>query len=514
MAARYTPSWSSGGGRGQKGGGAWGRSVGVESGVFNRAACAALACEPEVLPCATYSYVAKSPGTIDVVCPAWSVRRLRALPGPPCSIDLSLERGLAALQGEDGGFEVTPELCALLGLEEIGSALALAEEADARALGALLALKAVDHYKGAQLSSALAAVRHRAEGLVCSCLGLEPDALRAELDAVGAAAGAAAKGALPAAAAAALDANFAPHGRWSFFELWPRLLPEETLEALRLEGGVLCPRFFLVDLACAPWSPYDVDKSYPLVRCGPRLFVGQPASDDGGGRDAMRQGRQLEAALLTFGWLEEDHVITEVRLPGARVVFSAAPDGLEGEGEAVALEPLAAFDDEAYEAEGYSLAEVFPAAASGHGDRSCRLWRAPLPPAPPEAFVEVKKTTHLNGRPGEFKLLKFWLQAALMRCGAVVVATTDGSQDGDTVREVRRLPLKELAARVESRSVWGALSGMLRHVLAGTAEADGAWTLRVRKERDLRSAVRLELSRGWRGEEDPRSILERVARCF
>lgn len=33
-------------------------------------------------------------------------------------------------------------------------------------------------------------------------------------------------------------------------------------------GGILCTRFFLVDLAAAPWSPYEIDKSYPLFRWG------------------------------------------------------------------------------------------------------------------------------------------------------------------------------------------------------------------------------------------------------
>ena len=40
------------------------------------------------------------------------------------------------------------------------------------------------------------------------------------------------------------------------------------LGILQEVGGILCTRFFLVDLAAAPWSPYEIQKSYPLFRWG------------------------------------------------------------------------------------------------------------------------------------------------------------------------------------------------------------------------------------------------------
>eukprot|EP00928_Gymnodinium_smaydae_P021619 TRINITY_DN18458_c4_g1_i1.p1 TRINITY_DN18458_c4_g1~~TRINITY_DN18458_c4_g1_i1.p1 ORF type:complete len:469 (+),score=72.60 TRINITY_DN18458_c4_g1_i1:104-1408(+) len=316
---------------------------------------------------------------------------------------------------------------------------------------------------------------------------------------------------LPEGVAEALRANFAPPARWSFFELWARMLPSDTIEGLREDGGVLCPRFFLVDLAAATQSPYDIDKSYPLVRHGKCLFVGQPPMDDNGSRDAMRQGRHLEAKIISFAWLEEDHVLTEVFLPGVRAIFSAAPDAVAG--DFAEEQPLAEGDVESYRAAGYSLAQSF-ALMSGKHER-CRLWTSDRKPVPAESYVEVKKTTHLNGSPGKFKMLKFWLQAALMRCGAVVVALTEGSEDGDVVKHLHRYDTEDLAARVDGRRVWGSLAEMLQYIVSETNSKDGQWTLKVQKAHGLNASVKLTLSYGWSHiAEDTSSVLEHINSFF
>ena len=318
----------------------------LSPGEFDWASAAALAEDPRVTTSASYSYVAKSETSVDVVSPAWPVRRLRPLqPLRDCSLDLSLARGLAGLQGDGGGFEPVPQLVQVLGLADAASAMQLAGRDDAPLCCTLLALKTIAVFGGERPSEQLRAVRARAEGFACSWLGVEAEALGASLEDLSAG-----ESALPTEAQEVLRGHFTPHLRWSFFELWERLLSAEVAQALRRQGGFLCPRFFLVDLATAPLSPYDIDKAYPLVRCGGRVFVGQPPGSEGMAHDSMRQGRQLEASLVTFPEVEEDHVLVEVRLPRARAVFSAAPDAVEG--PEAQLEPL---QEGGYPAAGYAL---------------------------------------------------------------------------------------------------------------------------------------------------------------
>ncbi|CAE8679635.1 unnamed protein product, partial [Polarella glacialis] len=126
----------------------------------------------EVVASASYSYVSKSPAALDVVSPAWSVRRLQKLPAMGSHLlDLSLERGLAALQASDGGFELTAEFVAVVGLGQPAPVLANAQHADARLCGALLALKTVAVYKGSQPPPGLQEVCRRAEAFACGHLG-------------------------------------------------------------------------------------------------------------------------------------------------------------------------------------------------------------------------------------------------------------------------------------------------------------------------------------------------------
>ena len=68
-----------------------------------------------------------------------------------------------------------------------------------------------------------------------------------------------------------------------------------------------CQGFFLVDLAAAAWSPYEIEKSYPLFFKDQMLYMGQlPEGFAVETNDGMRQGRQLESA-----WVENSHVEEE-----------------------------------------------------------------------------------------------------------------------------------------------------------------------------------------------------------
>lgn len=432
--------------------------------------------------------------------PAWSVRTLQEpLPLP---IDLSLERGLAALQQPDGGFDLCEALAAVLGLPAAGSTLAAAaggsDALTLRVVGALLALKTAAFYKSEGWSPGLQQVCRRAEAICCQQLGLSPQALWAALEALrpgGCEATPQESGPLPELAVALIQEAFHPEGGWGVFDAWVQLIPAEAALALRdAELVLLCPRFFVVDLACAPLSHYEVEHRYTLYRKGNLLFVGRNASEEETAHDAMRQGRQLEAAAVQFGWTEEDRVLTELRLGGLHVIYAAAPDALEAAAP-VAAAPPSPGDVLAYEDAGYVLESEFP--VQDHAGRPVgRLWRSTAcEPPRAEAYWEVKKTTHLNGAPGEFKRLKYWLQAALMGCAGALVATTEGAADPDVVCRWRRLSLAELAKGLPVERVWANLLAMLRHIAEATAPQDGPCLMSLQKARGPGAPVRLGLQK-------------------
>lgn len=470
-------------------------TVALPKGHFSRDAAPPLREEPKANVIASYTYVANTTEVLDVFCPAWCTRTLKESCLAEKSVDLSLERGLAAMQGDDGGFAVNTELFSLLGLGHAASVLALAGEEDARTYGAILALKTVVVYRPGGCSPKLIDICKRAENLVFQTWGFEPATLYQALQSIEDP-----EWQFPEKVVAAFKLNFATPVRWSFFEMWSRLLPDATRDALLNTGGVCCPRFFLVDMATAPFSFHESEKVFPLLRKDRCLFVGQPPGETGSMHDVMRQGKQLEAAIVAHGWLEEDHLLTQLQLPDALAIYSAAPDALEVfEERCFAQEaPLEAGNTDAYEEAGYLCEETFP--HHTEAGKSCRLWRSDIYPEPDQdVFIEVKKTTHLNGNPGRFKLLKYWIQAALAGCGAVVVATTEGSVDGERVTDMQRLSLQELAARVgdDAGRMWANLNEMLKYIFAETATEDGQWTLRFQKPRGPDAALSIRLTRGW-----------------
>merc|ERR1712232_895694 len=104
-----------------------------------------------------------------------------------------------------------------------------------------------------------------------------------------------------------------------------------------------------------------------------------------------------------------------------------------------------------------------------------------------------------------------------MGCGSVVVATTEGSADGDTVHHVERFSLNDLERRLDAKRVWGGLAAMLQHILAETAAGEGAWTLSMRKARGQGAVVNVAFKRGWEKtccEDDPACVTARAGEFF
>lgn len=449
--------------------------------------------------CITTCTFLHGPGAVDVLVPAWSTRCLTR--PAPRSVDLSLSRSLAALQEEDGSFVPCPALAAALGLRNPGilvGAAAGGDTAGGRLAGALLVLKTARKYRR-DLEEPLEQICGGAFAYCCRCLGMSKAKVRSLLDAVEEPS--ADLRLLPGEAVSILRANFGHCVLWSQCELWVRLLPRATQRALQQWGGLLCPRNFLVSLATASSNPHDLCETYLAYRQGGKLFVGTLAGDTdrpSGVHDALRQGRHLEAALVSFGWLEEDRVLTELTLPcGVRAYYAAAPDALEDEAD-TAVAPLEPGDEAAYAAAGYELQEEEEAAAA-LGQPRVRVWRASgRAAAESSRYAEVKKAARLaSGRKGEHQRAKYWAQAALAGCGSVWVATTDGS-DSETVTAVRRFGLDELMGN--PAALWADLQERLGRILSSTCDSEGRWTVKLTKSGCNRPAVQVQP--GWSGHED------------
>lgn len=435
----------------------------------------------------------RSPDTIDVLTPSWSVRQLRN--PSPHQVDLSLPRSLASLQADDGGFDLCPELCAALGLRDSNTVLESAahDPVIGRLAGALLVLKTAATYRGESWEPPLERICCRAAAHCCQLLNISEIQLWALLEHVED--HTANLQPFPTNAIEALRANFGTQVLWSQSDLWVRLLSQKTQKLLHHKGGVICPRNFLVDLATVTLCPHECSSSYLLYKHEGKLFVGTLAEDHCH-HDPLRQGRQLEAAVVSFGWLDEDRVLMELTLPnGMMACYAGAPDAL-AEDQKVALAPLSPGDETAYAAAGYELGETIE---SVHGEPRLRIWRAPgRASVASSGYVEVKKTTHLQGRTGEYKRAKYWVQAALAGCGGVFVATTDKSRDGDIATTFQRFGLQELMTTVMNPSaIWLDLTRHLEHVMTLIGDRDGAWTLCLSNHKN--APVTLEVYPGWAG---------------
>lgn len=94
-------------------------------------------------------------------------------------------------------------------------------------------------------------------------------------------------------------------------------------------------------------------------------------------------------------------------------------------------------------------AEAFPYPTE---PKTCRIWRSQKKSgldAPLSAYIEIKKTTHLNGLNGAYKLLNYWLQAALMKAGAVCVAFADDATG--VVSHGQKFSLRQLEVEIQER---------------------------------------------------------------
>jgi len=269
------------------------------------------------------------------------------------------------------------------------------------------------------------------------------------------------------------------------------LLSKAARRKLQSRGGVICPRNFLFELATVSRDMPDRRSMYFLYRQKGQLFVGTVAKE-GVCVDAMRQGRHLEAAVVSFGWLEEDRVVMELTLPnGMLACYAGAPDAAVG--EAVPGESLVPGDEAGYATAGYELSEVHDGAMGGE----VRVWRA-AGASFARNFLEVKKTTHLRGAAGDQKRAKYWMQATLGACASVLVATTADSHDGHTA-SLTQYTLDELEATLPNPAdMWSDLVQHLGDIMKATRE-DGAWTLIVSKSKRRRESVTLEVKPDWRG---------------
>lgn len=450
--------------------------------------------EPEIRRSATLTCL-RSADVVDVLTPAWSVRQVCSF--LPEAIDLSLSRSLTPLQSEDGGFELSRELVAALGLRDPMVVIEASGSESSRLIGSLLVLKTAAVYCSNSWDLCL---DHICSGAMEHCrqhLGITESRLWDLIQQVEDATVDVAP--LPRQAVALLRANFGSRVLWSQCDLWMRLLTPAAKSRLQHSGGVLCPRNFLVDLATVSRCPHNFHSTYLLYMQDGRLYVGTVAADHEL-HDALRQGRQLEAGVVSFGWLEEDRVLTELMLPnGLLACYSGAPDALAEYAETAAV-PLTAGDEAGYRAAGYELQED-TGATSEAGPR-IRFWRALnlKNHASSGAYVEIKKTTNLKGAGGEYKRSKYWMQAALAGCAGVLIATTEHSEDGTTASTFQRLSLEDLASTVRDHTtIWSDLAAQLAHIMAITQKGEGAWTLSLRKSKG--EAVDLKLHRGWTGDE-------------
>eukprot|EP00439_Symbiodinium_sp_Y106_P079161 s1627_g17.t2 len=423
----------------------------------------------------SYSYVFPAEGRIDVLTPAWHCRALRR----PERTPLGLAEALIPLQLPSGGFKITAFLLAAAGASETGPALAMVGSEDEEALGALLVLKAAAQFLGRGGSAWAGDAECEAMCRRCEVLvGLTPRP--AELETI-----------------AARCLNLLK-GRWSFFELWERLLPQEVVRPLRQRGGILCTRFFLVDLASAAWSPYEVDKKVPIFRQGDLLYVGQAPQDfESDNHDAMRQGKHLEGALVEYSEVEEEKILMALELPsGQQVIYAAAPDAFDTSvAQAEARDPL--LGDRDYQQAGYSWRTAF----TRDDGAECHIWSQDVHETgmktdltlPLSSYVEIKKTTHLNGLNGAFKLMKFWLQVALCRAGCALVGLAEGSV-APVVESFLRMTEADMEWRMKEafddmicERAWGALLQSLAQLLAETS--DGQCLVQLWKARGFGSPV-------------------------
>ncbi|CAJ1382638.1 unnamed protein product [Effrenium voratum] len=459
--------------------------------------------EPKIHFLASYSYTEKSMDSMRVVSPAWPVRKILWQGQRSVHIDLSLARGLSRLQLATGAFQLTPDFTRVLGLASAQSALDFAGP-NSDVVAALLVLKTMMEFQPLNGQEVLRGIEDKALKFCCSSLHLLPEEV---LQAIAELKGPTFE-CLPGREA--LLENFEARDRWSFYELQVRLIPEAWRETAR--ASIFCARYFLVDLASAPLDFFEVDKSYRLLRQGDLIFVAAASESKdrmSSGRDALRQGHHFEASIVSDHWLEEDHLITCLELGDVRAIYSAAPD---------AVDPRWSRDNffgrgaSSYAGLGYEACEVLPPIMSNgcQVNPSCELFQAQpgrtaATGVQPQHFVEVKKTTHLNGRPGLFKKLKFYAQAKLMNCGGVVVGLTDGSE-GDTVLAVEYFSVEDLVSAVGAglcRRMWATLAELLRRVRretratgASATSAWGAWTVTLRKDRGC-APVELRVTQGW-----------------
>jgi len=422
-----------------------------------------------------------------VTVPACGPRRMRRGVAERVPVDLAFDRLLAPLQRGDGGFPITEALISGLGLSETQDAMKYSGLDCSPVVGTLLVMLTFEICKPMQSPLASHIVSRATDFLASSAAGALEAARRGDYSS------------LPGGDA--IKSNFQDDGQ-SRYTLWATLA--RMTERSWQRGTIVCPRYILVELGAALVSHYDVDVSWQVVVERGVAFFSRGDSFPG---DWMRQGYVFEAAVVDEYLAKEDRLLAELRLPRCNFVYSAAPDAVtedngitsrsdsEAEERVVfvrkggrteadnvtqaahrGLDKEEAGDHENEEEEKDQEQEnieddrlpdshVFGSCATpaerlvcavpdANGATKLLTVAVRHPIRPRRKYVEVKKTTHLHGRAGDLKRLRYWLQARLADIQHVVVGCT--LQEPLVVNEITEFSTKELAPPEEGR-LWSGL---------------------------------------------------------
>jgi len=428
-----------------------------------------------------------------IVAPGCSPRRLLPAPKRRIPVELSFDQLIAPLQNSDGGFPISEALVTGLGLSEPSHAMQHADKEHSPVVGTLLVLLTLHHCKPdpSPTSDLLAQKAQqyldvRAPGALAAALaGVYHDFPGSDT----------------------MRVNFANDGHCRY-TVWATLA---RLAHRRWERGtIVCPRFVVVDLGAALVSHYPVESTWDVVVEKGVLFFSRGENSNLG--DWLRQGYVFEAAMVEPYLASEERLLTELHLQKCSFVYQAAPDAAiekevteetrekvkeeateevkeevevdnsgsdEGDEKVVYLqhrgfEAQPSMDDTANKNE--SLADkgttnTFSCSvANSDGSKKCIQLVARHPLHSAREYVEVKKTTHLNGQGGALKKLKYWLQARLANIEHIVVGLTN--QQNLRVDELREFSLSDVTPAHEGR-IWAGIDALGAAILAATQNDGG-----------------------------------------
>eukprot|EP00929_Paragymnodinium_shiwhaense_P038689 TRINITY_DN20417_c0_g1_i1.p1 TRINITY_DN20417_c0_g1~~TRINITY_DN20417_c0_g1_i1.p1 ORF type:complete len:574 (+),score=154.60 TRINITY_DN20417_c0_g1_i1:190-1911(+) len=449
------------------------------------------------------SYTTRGPTGETVLVPACGQRRLVSDVKAVLPIDLALDRLTEALQEDDGSFRATLQLATALGLSEPDKFMEHSGKADENLVATLFVLLTV-YIKNPLQTDVLDGIVQKAERYMNE---KDPAILQKAQEAAAESDSYLERG-LPGEKA--LQENFGSGG-FSRYPLWA-LLAQRAGKVWK-RGMIVCPRFVIVDIAATLVTPYPVDTSWEVVVREGVLFFNRATGKAMNG-DWTRQGYVAEHALVEPFLEPEDRLLAELQLPSCCFVYAAAPDAAVFEEACSAAEPqkagaVAADDADESEEEEVSFVKgrqergVASDAAASPEAVEHLVCRMPFTPArAPSAdgaavtasaeetlqqqeshvelrqplyrrrsYVEVKKTTHLQGRGGALKKMKFWMQARLAEIQRVIVAFSDDKSL--LVKDVQEFGLEELRPQ-QAGQLWAGVDKLVASLVKSLYE-DGEY---------------------------------------